>query len=114
MAEKDIVWLHGEVKTPPFSVEARRHAGFLLRLLQKGHLISMPESRPLLSVSPRCHELRIRDSGKEVIWRVIYRIDADAIVIGEIFVKKTQQLPGHVIENCKRRFSRYDIATKGE
>ena len=29
--DKELVWLHGEVKTPPFSAEARRIAGFLLR-----------------------------------------------------------------------------------
>jgi len=29
--EKPIVWLHGEVKTPPFSQTARLEAGFLLR-----------------------------------------------------------------------------------
>jgi hypothetical protein len=33
---KPVVWLHGEVKTPPFSAKARQEAGMLLRLLQKG------------------------------------------------------------------------------
>jgi hypothetical protein len=28
--EKSLVWLHGEVKTPPFSQEARIEAGVLL------------------------------------------------------------------------------------
>jgi len=32
-AERPIVWLRGEVKTPPFSKEARIEAGYLLRLL---------------------------------------------------------------------------------
>jgi hypothetical protein len=36
MADKELVWLHGEVKTPPFSDAGRRTAGFLLRLLQQG------------------------------------------------------------------------------
>jgi phage-related protein len=112
MAQKGIVWLHGEVKTPLFSIDARRQAGFLLRLLQEGHLLSMPDSRPLPSVSPRCHELRIRDSAKGVIWRVVYRIDADAIIIGEIFAKKTQKTPAQVIDNCRKRFNRYDAAIK--
>lgn len=33
---KPLVWLYGEVKTPPFSQEARMEAGFLLRQLQQG------------------------------------------------------------------------------
>jgi hypothetical protein len=32
-ADKPLVWLHGEVKTPPFSKEARVEAGVLLRRL---------------------------------------------------------------------------------
>jgi len=31
---KPLVWMSGEVKTPPFSAEARIEAGFLLRRLQ--------------------------------------------------------------------------------
>jgi len=38
--EKPLVWLHGEVKTPPFSREARIEAGFLLRRLQDGEILS--------------------------------------------------------------------------
>ncbi len=40
--DKELVWLAGEVKTPPFSSEARIEAGYLLRLLQKGESLSMP------------------------------------------------------------------------
>ncbi len=38
MSEKDnpLVWLHGEVKSPTFSEDARLKAGFLLRKLQQG------------------------------------------------------------------------------
>ena len=42
--DKEIVWLHGEVKTPPFSTAARMEAGFLLRQLQYGVKLSMPQS----------------------------------------------------------------------
>ena len=31
---KPLVWLHGEIKTPPFSFVGRVEAGFLLRRLQ--------------------------------------------------------------------------------
>lgn len=106
MDEKELVWLHGEVHTPPFSHEARIEVGHLLRLLQQGHLLSMPLSRSLPILGARCHELRVQD--QDVSWRVIYRIDTDAIVIADVFAKKTQTTPKDVLENCKRRFSQYD------
>ncbi|MEW6058492.1 MAG: type II toxin-antitoxin system RelE/ParE family toxin, partial [Bdellovibrionota bacterium] len=62
--DKPIVWLHGEVKTPPFSTEARIEAGYLLRRLQRGETIVMPHSRPMPTIGPRCHELRIIDEDK--------------------------------------------------
>ena len=57
---KPLAWLHGEIKTPPFSRAARMEAGYLRRLLQKG--VGMPQSRPMPVVGPRCHELRVRDA----------------------------------------------------
>ena len=39
--------LHGEVKTPPMTVEARREMGVLLRELEDGEQLSMPHSRPM-------------------------------------------------------------------
>jgi phage-related protein len=104
--DKPIVWLHGELKTPPFSAEARIEAGYLLRLLQKGVKLSLPHSRPMPSIGARCHELRIVDETKN--WRIIYRIDADAIVVLEVFQKKTQDTPKYVIDNCKDRIKQYD------
>lgn len=104
---KPLVWLHGEVKTPPFSAAARIEAGFYLRLLQSGDRLGMPQSRPMASIGPRCHELRIIDVDKT--WRILYRIDADAIAIFEVFAKKTATTPKRVIEACKRRLSAYDI-----
>ena len=62
-ADKPLVWLHGEIKTPPFSVEARVETGVLLRRLQRGDRLSLPHSRPLPGLGPRCHELRIPDGG---------------------------------------------------
>ena len=70
----------------------------------------MPESRPMPSIGKRCHELRIADRGKT--WRLMYRVDADAIVIGEVFAKKTQKTPKQVIDMCKARFKAYDEVTK--
>jgi hypothetical protein len=53
--------MHAEVKSPPFSMEARLEAGFLLRKLQKGQMLEMPHSRPMSVIGERCHELRIVD-----------------------------------------------------
>ena len=103
---KPIVWLHGEIKTPPFSKAARIETGTLLLRLQLGESLSMPQSRPMPSIGSRCHELRIIDEMKT--WRVIYRIDSDAIVIGDVFEKKTKATPKHAIDASKRRFRAYD------
>ena len=107
-ADKPLVWLHGEVKTPPLSQAARIEAGFLLRRLQGGESLGMPHSRSLPAIGARCHELRINDAG--AIWRIIYRIDADAIVIVEVFSKKAATTPKAVINACKRRLREYDNA----
>lgn len=48
--DKTLVVLHGEIKTPPLSAAARQEAGFLIRKLQKGDLLSMPHSRPMPSI----------------------------------------------------------------
>ncbi len=107
-ADKPLAWLHGEVKTPPLSRAARSEAGFLLRRLQRGDTLGMPYSRPMPNIGPRCHELRINDAG--TTWRIIYRIDTDAIVIVEVFSKQTAATPKAVINACKRRFREYDHA----
>src|SRR5713226_6113736 len=104
--DKSLVWLHGEVKTPPFSRVARVEAGFLLRRLQDGETLALPYSRPMPSIDPRCHELRIND--QNVTWRIVYRVDSDAIVILEVFKKSTAKTPLPVIDTCKRRLRMYD------
>ena len=105
------MWLEGEVKTPPFSPEGRQKAGVLLRRLQRGESLGMPVSRPMPSIGRGCHELRLPDRG--VAWRIVYRIDADAIVVVEVFSKKTGKTPTEVIDNCKRRLAAYDRAVRG-
>ena len=106
--DRPLVWLHGEIKTPPFSQAARIEAGYLLRLLQEGRALGMPQSRPMPVVGPRCHELRVRDAGAD--WRIVYRLDADAVVILEVFSKKTRTTPKSVIDACTRRLREYDHA----
>jgi len=41
-------------------------------------------------------------------WRIIYRIDPDAIVLCEVFEKKTQRTPKSVIDVCQQRLRLYD------
>ena len=103
---KPLVWLKGKVKSPPFTREARLEAGFYLRKLQQGETLSLPISRPMSAIGKRCHELRINDERKT--WRIIYRMDDDAIIIGDVIAKKTKQTPKRVIDNCKRRYRQYD------
>ncbi len=107
---KLLAWLHGEIHTPPFSENARIEAGFLLRRLQQGEKLAMPHSRPMPGIGPRCHELRIND--EKLTWRIIYRIDLDAILILEVFDKKTQKTPKSVIDTCKARLKMYDDESK--
>jgi phage-related protein len=107
---KPLIWLHGEVKTPPFSLAARLEAGFLLRELQQGESLGLPHSRPMPSIGNHCHELRIRDENKT--WRIIYRIDTDAIVIADVFMKTTRTTPKTVIEISQQRFTQYDRDSK--
>src|SRR2546427_13050737 len=92
--EKPLVWLHGQIKTPPFSQEARIEAGYLLGRLQQGENLSLPQSRPMASIGRRCHELRVPDTGQD--WRIGDRIDGDAIWILEVFWKTTRTTPHDV------------------
>lgn len=105
--QKPLVWLHGEVRSPPFSAEARLEAGLLLRQLQEGVKLGLPHSRPMPAIGPRFHELRVQD--REATWRLVYRLDPDAVVVAEVFCKKTRATPRAVIENCRRRLKLYDL-----
>ena len=108
--DKPLVILHGEIKTPPLSSAARIETGVALRRLQRGEKLSMPLSRPMPSIGRRCAELRIVD--ETTTWRIVYRVDEDAVLIAEVFSKKTQATPKTVIDICKRRFAQYDKVIK--
>ena len=103
---RPLIWLKGEVKSPPFTPAARQEAGMLLRLLQEGEILGMPQSEPLSIIGPRCGALRVRD--KEHSWRIMYRNDPDAILILEVYAKKTNKIPDEVIDRCKKRLKQYD------
>ena len=85
-------------------------AGFLLRRLQEGESLGMPHSRPMPSIGPRCHELRVRDENRT--WRLVYRLDPDAIVVAGVFSKTARTTAKHDLEDCQRRLKAYDEAAK--
>ena len=105
-----MVWLSGEIKTPPLSAAGRLEAGVLLRRLQRGEALAMPHSRPMRSVGKRCHELWIND--ETAAWRIMYRLDPDAVVILAVFRKTTRTTPRRIIEQCQLRLERYVAAAK--
>ena len=103
--DKPLVWLKGEVKTPPFSNQARLEAGLPLRMIQQGQGLSLPHSRPMPVIGRQCHELRISD--REQTWRIVYHVTPDAIVILDVFSKKTQRTPVQIVEVCQKRLTAY-------
>jgi len=109
--DKLIVWLHREIATPPFSHNARIEAGYLLRQTQRGKMLSLPQSRPMPSIGPNCHELRI--NCENLTWRIIYRIYKDMVLILDVFEKKTSKTPKSIIDVCKRRIKNYEKDIKG-
>lgn len=111
-ADKPLVWLYGEVKSPPFSPTARIEAGVLLRRLQRGELLALPHSRPMPAIGKGCHELRIVDETRT--WRIVYGIESDAIVILDVFSKTTRATPDAILRICRRRLEQYRTAVLGK
>ena len=107
---KPLAWLHGEIKTPPFTEKGRKEAGYLLRLLQRGEKLGMPQAEPLPTVGPRCGAIRVPDGAHN--WRIMYRVDPDAVLIVEVYPKKTRKIPQEIIDRCKKRLKNYDDAAK--
>ena len=103
---KPVVFMTEDIKTPPMSLAARREAGFLVGRLQEGASLGMPHARPMPSIGPRCLELRITD--ETVIWRILCRIDSDAVIVIRSFAKKTEKTPLDEIALCKKRLATYD------
>jgi phage-related protein len=105
--KKPLRWLGGTAaKTPPVRERARRDLGVALRLLQRGGQLAMPLSRPMPSIGPRCHELRVRDEA--VQWRLIYRVDSDAVLVVDLFKKTSRKTPKQAIERSRKRLLLYE------
>ena len=106
--QKEVAWLGCEIKTPPFSEKARIAAGELLGDLQEGRMPVFPHARPLPDVGKGCLELRVRDG--DLFWRVLCRVDDDAVIVGGVFPKKTAKLPRQEKESFLRRLAAWDNA----
>ena len=107
-SDKPLRWMPGTLQTPPVGRRARVDAGVLLRRLQRGEAVGMPDSRPMPSIGPRVHELRVNDREMRKSWRIVYRIDPDAILVVHWFEKRTRATARHVVALCKRRLGDCD------
>lgn len=106
MERKPVFWLTEAFKTPPFTAEGRKEAGVLLGLLQAGERLGMPYSRPLPTVGPRCHELRVRDASHQ--WRIVYRIDPKFIIVAHVFAKKDKKMQQREFSKATDVLAKFD------
>jgi phage-related protein len=107
---KPFLRLHGEIRTPPFTQNGRREAGLLIGRLQEGENVGMPAVRPMQSIAHGVLELRVRDG--EHNWRIVIYVDSVAVVLLDVFAKKTQKTPKSVIAKCQRRLKTYLAARR--
>lgn len=103
---KRVVWNKSALETVrSFSAEVRQEIGALLRLLQNGELLGMPQSKPMKQVGTSAFELRVKD--RDGIYRVFYvQFDKNRILVPHAFVKKTQKTPLQEIETAQKRLRR--------
>jgi phage-related protein len=110
---KPLVFLLGNpIKTPPMGELCRRMAGQMLSRIQRGEMILFPLSRPMPSIGSRVHELRLDD--RSTSWRIIYRIDASAIVVVSLFEKRGRKTTKREITLARRRLRDFDRITPGD
>jgi len=83
-----------------------------MRRLQQGETLSLPQSRPMSGIGPQCHELRINDPDRT--WRIVYHLEPDAVVILDVFSKKTATTPQATLQTCRKRLAAYQRAADGK
>ncbi len=96
----------------PFSMDARAEAGFYCGACSEGEPLSMPHWRPMADVGPACHELRVNDRNQT--WRIMYHVTDDAVVVLDVFSKKTESTPASVPANCRKPLAAYQEAAKNK
>jgi len=62
------------------------------------------------SLAAPYHELRVNNESR--MWRFMYRINTDAILILAVFVRKTEETPEEIIRACRKRLRDYDDASR--
>jgi phage-related protein len=62
------------------------------------------------TIGVHCHELRINDG--DHAWRIIYHVEPDAVVILEVFSKKTAATPPKIAETCRKRLTAFMQAAR--
>jgi phage-related protein len=105
--DKPLRWGVATPRTPPWGREARIEAGVLLRRLQQGESLGLPHARPMPSLGRRVAELRVPDGQTGRSWRIVYRVDREAILIVHWFPKSTRSTPRRVLELCRQRLAAY-------
>jgi phage-related protein len=84
------------------SASIRRQIGEALRDLQKGLTLGMPLSRPMTTIAPGVHEIRVRGDGSTV--RVFYYVRrSDAIIVFHAYQKKSKKTPLREINLARKR-----------
>jgi phage-related protein len=82
--------------------KARHDIGGAILDLQNGSRLTMPLSRPMRSVAPGVHEIRVRDAAG--IYRAFYLLEsARGVIVFHAFEKRTQKTPLHEIDVGRRR-----------
>ena len=59
----------------------------------------------MCDIGAACYELRVDDG--DATFRILYHIGAEAIVILEVFQKKSRTTPKEVLDVAKRRLRAY-------
>ncbi|MEQ1691670.1 MAG: type II toxin-antitoxin system RelE/ParE family toxin [Vicinamibacterales bacterium] len=64
------------------------------------------------TLGARCGEVRVPDAA--LTWRILYRLDPDAVIIVDVFTKKTQATPAAILATGRERLRAYDRVTQSE
>jgi phage-related protein len=101
VSEKTILWLgSSRSDLQAFTRDARRLAGFQLRLVQQG--LEPLDWKPMPSIGPGVREIRIHT---EVEHRVCYVTKfAEAIYVLHAFEKRTRKTSQHDVELARQRY----------
>ena len=85
-----------------FPEEVKGELADAVARLEIGHMLSMPLSRPMPSISKGVHELRFRD--RSGVYRVVYYLaGVSTVYLLHAFMKKKGQTPRKNIEIAQKR-----------